>query len=186
MKAFKPLDNWTPLIYLGKAMYLWVNIIYCLGLITPCPQASVFVLFHQESLVLPLPSHLLWVSTSHSVWTFSIDQVSENWFFGFTLAWVSDASWKTQLGHSLWLFKSCPALCDPMNCSTPSFPVLHYLLRLLKLMSVELIMPFNHPRSPPSPPALNLSQHQGHSFRCLNYYEQYFVKKRMNIIWGCL
>ena len=186
MKAFKPLDNWTPLIYLGKAMYLWVNIIYCLGLITPCPQASVFVLFHQESLVLPLPSHLLWVSTSHSVWTFSIDQVSENWFFGFTLAWVSDASWKTQLGHSLWLFKSCPALCDPMNCSTPSFPVLHYLLSLLKLMFVELIMPFNHPRSPPSPPALNLFQHQGHSFRCLNYYEQYFVKKRMNIIWGCL
>ena len=23
--------------------------------------------------------------------------------------------------------KSCPALCDPMDCSTPSFPVLHYL-----------------------------------------------------------
>ena len=24
--------------------------------------------------------------------------------------------------------KSCPAPCDPMNCSTPGFPVLHYLL----------------------------------------------------------
>jgi len=24
--------------------------------------------------------------------------------------------------------KSCPALCDPMNCSTPGFPVLPYLL----------------------------------------------------------
>ena len=23
--------------------------------------------------------------------------------------------------------QSCPALCDPMNCSTPGFPVLHYL-----------------------------------------------------------
>ena len=23
--------------------------------------------------------------------------------------------------------KSCPALCDPMDCSTPGFPVLHYL-----------------------------------------------------------
>ena len=23
--------------------------------------------------------------------------------------------------------QSCPALCDPMNCSVPSFPVLHYL-----------------------------------------------------------
>ena len=23
--------------------------------------------------------------------------------------------------------KSCPTLCDPMNCSTPGFPVLYYL-----------------------------------------------------------
>ena len=23
--------------------------------------------------------------------------------------------------------KSCPTLCDPMDCSTPGFPVLHYL-----------------------------------------------------------
>ena len=40
--------------------------------------------------------------------------------------------------------KSCPALWDPMNCSIPGFPVLHYLLNLLKLMSVESIMPSNH------------------------------------------
>ena len=31
---------------------------------------------------------------------------------------------------------------------------------LLKLMSIELVMPSNHPLSSPSPPALNLSQHQ--------------------------
>ena len=33
---------------------------------------------------------------------------------------------------------------------------------LLKLMSIELVMPSNHshPLSPPSPPALHLSQHQ--------------------------
>ena len=31
---------------------------------------------------------------------------------------------------------------------------------LLKLMSTELLMPSNHPLSSPSPPALNLSQHQ--------------------------
>ena len=24
--------------------------------------------------------------------------------------------------------KSCPTLCDPVNCSTPGFPVIHYLL----------------------------------------------------------
>ena len=26
--------------------------------------------------------------------------------------------------------KLCPTLCDPMNCSTPGFPVLHRLLEL--------------------------------------------------------
>ena len=24
--------------------------------------------------------------------------------------------------------QSCPTLCDPVDCSTPAFPVLHYLL----------------------------------------------------------
>ena len=32
---------------------------------------------------------------------------------------------------------------------------------LLKLMSIESVMPSNHPLLSPSPPALNLSQHQG-------------------------
>ena len=40
--------------------------------------------------------------------------------------------------------KSCPTLCDLTDCSTPGFPVLHHLLELLKLMSIESVMPFNH------------------------------------------
>ena len=40
--------------------------------------------------------------------------------------------------------KSCPTLCNPMDCSTPGFPVLHHLLELTKLMSIELVMPSNH------------------------------------------
>ena len=39
---------------------------------------------------------------------------------------------------------SCRTLCDLMNCSTPGFPVLHYLLWLLKLMFIESVMPSNH------------------------------------------
>ena len=36
-------------------------------------------------------------------------------------------------------------LCDPMDCSTPGFPVLHQASQsLLKLMSTELMMPSNH------------------------------------------
>ena len=31
-----------------------------------------------------------------------------------------------------------------MNCSTPGFPVHHQLPELLKLMSIELVMPSNH------------------------------------------
>ena len=38
----------------------------------------------------------------------------------------------------------CPALCDPMGCSMLGFPVLHYLLDLLKLISIELVMPSDH------------------------------------------
>ena len=37
----------------------------------------------------------------------------------------------------------CLTHCDPMDCSTPGFPVHHQLPRLLKLMSV-LVMLSNH------------------------------------------
>ena len=50
-----------------------------------------------------------------------------------------------------------------MNCSTPGFPVHPYLLELAQahvLWVDDAIQP-SHPLSPPSPPALNLSQHQG-------------------------
>ena len=56
--------------------------------------------------------------------------------------------------------KSCLTLYHPMNCSIAGFP-LHYLL---KLMSIESVMPSNlliYPLLPPSPPAINLSQQQG-------------------------
>ena len=33
---------------------------------------------------------------------------------------------------------------QPMDCSTPHFPVLHHLLELVKLMSIESVMPSNH------------------------------------------
>ena len=40
--------------------------------------------------------------------------------------------------------QSCPALCDPMNHSTPGLPVHHQLPSLPKLMSIESVMPSNH------------------------------------------
>ena len=40
--------------------------------------------------------------------------------------------------------QSCPTLCDPMDCSMPGFAVLHNSWSLLRLMSIELVMPTNH------------------------------------------
>ena len=40
--------------------------------------------------------------------------------------------------------QSCPTLCDPMDCSMPGFPVFTTSQSLLKLMSIELVMPSNH------------------------------------------
>ena len=57
----------------------------------------------------------------------------------------------------------CPTLCDPMECSMPVFLVLHHLPELAQThvhWVSEPIQP-SHPLSSPSPPALNLSQHQG-------------------------
>ena len=59
--------------------------------------------------------------------------------------------------------QSCPILCDPMDCSTPTgFPVLHYLLELdqTHVHWVDDAIQPSHPLLPPSLPALNLSQHQ--------------------------
>ena len=59
--------------------------------------------------------------------------------------------------------QSCLILFDPMDCSTPGFPVLHQLLELAQThvhRISDAIQP-SHPLSSPSPPAFNLSQHQG-------------------------
>ena len=59
--------------------------------------------------------------------------------------------------------KSWPTLFDPRGCSTPGFPVLHSLLEFaqIQLPWVSDAIEPSHPLLPPSPTALNLSQHQG-------------------------
>ena len=59
--------------------------------------------------------------------------------------------------------QSCPTLCDSMNCSTPGLPVHHQLLETTQthVRWVSDAIQLSHPLSSPSPPALNLSQHQG-------------------------
>ena len=40
--------------------------------------------------------------------------------------------------------QSCPALCDPMDCSSPGLAVITNSRSLLKLTSIEPVMPSNH------------------------------------------
>ena len=57
----------------------------------------------------------------------------------------------------------CLTLCNPMDCSTPGFPVHHYLPEPTQThvhCISDAIHP-SHPLSSPSPPTFNLSQHQG-------------------------
>ena len=59
--------------------------------------------------------------------------------------------------------QSCPALCDPMDCCTPGFPVHHQLPELAQThvhRVGDAIQP-SHPLSSPSNPPFNLCQHQG-------------------------
>ena len=59
--------------------------------------------------------------------------------------------------------QSCLTLCNPMNCSTLGFPVLHCLPEFAQthVHRVGDSTQPSHPLSSPSPPALSLSQHQG-------------------------
>ena len=58
--------------------------------------------------------------------------------------------------------KSCLALCNPVNCSTPGFPVLHYLSESpqIHVHWVSDAIQSSHLLSSPSPLALIFSQHQ--------------------------
>ena len=68
-------------------------------------------------------------------------------------------------------------LCNLMDCSTPGLPVHHQLLELAQThvhWVGDAIQP-SHPLSSPSPPAFNLSQHQGLSF----FFFSFFL-----LVWG--
>ena len=59
--------------------------------------------------------------------------------------------------------QSCLTLCDPIDGSTPGLPVHHQLPEFTQTHHHwvgDAIQP-SHPLSSPSPPAFNLSQHQG-------------------------
>ena len=109
----------------------------------------------------PELSSSLQVAGTHSPWVF-LEPISD-WlgaprkdFWRLYLCNISSVQFSS-------VVQSCPTLYDPMDCSTPGLPV-HQQLPEFTQTHVhrvsETIQP-SHPLSSPSPPALNLSHHQG-------------------------
>ena len=80
------------------------------------------------------------------------------------------------LGHSEHVYtvqfsrSAVSTLCNPMDCSMPGFPVHHQFLELTQTHAHQVgdaIQP-SHLLSSPSPPAFNLSQHQGQMSQFFN------------------
>ena len=85
------------------------------------------------------------------------------------LHWKADSSSLKPLGNPCGMGCCCsviklrPTLCDPMDCSTPGFPVLQYLPECSQtdVHCVDDAIQLSHPLSAPSLPAFNLSQASG-------------------------
>ena len=80
---------------------------------------------------------------------------------------LDDFLWSSKFRYCMIQFSSvaqlCLTLCDPMNCSTPGLLVHHQLPESTQthVHWVSDAIQLSHPQSSSSPPALNLSQHQG-------------------------
>ena len=80
-----------------------------------------------------------------------------------TCGWILLLGYYASLQFSS-VAQSCPTLCDPMNRSTPGLLVHHQLPESTQThvhCVSDAIQPPHPLLSSPSPPALNLSQHQG-------------------------
>ena len=141
--------------YITGVCYNWLPFENKLATLEECPRLiNLCDLFrHDKSLwdVITF-SHLVFISSC--LWNIYIllliYQVSLHWI----LQHFSQVSSVAQ---------SCPALCDPMDCSMPGFPVHH---QLLELTQTHVHRPGNaiqisHSLLSPSPPTFDLSQHQG-------------------------
>ena len=96
----------------------------------------------------------------YSTLFFSLSLISRWGFLFSDPNWIQRARIPSPDARSV---QSYPTLCNPMDCSMPGFPVHHQLLELAQTQVhwvSDAIQP-SHPLLSPSPPALNLSQHQG-------------------------
>ena len=106
---------------------------YILNLLMPCHTIHFYNLF--------------WLEVGFKVFSTSTSQITTN---------------KNAIQFSS-VAQLCPALCDPMDCNTPGLPVHQQLPEFTQThlhWVCDAIQP-SHCLSSPSPPAFDLSQHQG-------------------------
>ena len=84
-------------------------------------------------------------------------------FTGNNPFWIRELMFSWYLYQFSSVAQLCPTLCNPMDCNTPGLPVHHQLPEFTQTHIHRVTDAFqpSHPLSSPSPPALNLSQHQG-------------------------
>ena len=77
--------------------------------------------------------------------------------------YLSGKLWVSILMMFVVQLLNCGSLCDPIDCSTPGFPVFHYPLEFAQTHDhwFSYVIKLSHLLLPPSPPVLNLSWHQG-------------------------
>ena len=96
--------------------------------------------------------------------------VQQVWCSNDEIMTVVQQEWERSNSLNILFFASvssvaqlCPTVCNPMDCSTPGFPIHHQLLELTQthVHRVSDAIQQSHPLLSPSPPTFNLSQHQG-------------------------
>ena len=103
----------------------------------------------------------LWLLTAGPDWKMQREDKNQTWL-GCAIVRVYKNLAAIDLQFTS-IVQLCLTLCDPIDCSTPAFPVHHQLPELTQThvhRVGDAIQP-SHPLLSPSPSALNQSQHQG-------------------------
>ena len=118
------------------------------------------------TVMIPIGTITVWKPCGFPELQHSLDQTHPVHFYVLTVRRQRGCLPKLSVRPKPWFHFSCSVvsdLYDPMDCSTPGFPVHHQLPELAQThvhWVGDAIQP-SHPLSSPSPPAVNLSQHQG-------------------------